>query len=199
MDLPSKLWTGTVFPKFSTAVDTGHNNNTSDLLYHCLIEQTLIHRILSRLLSKQLSKHISTFKLNFCLLHHLLLKPKTLQVLQVQHLLQGKGVMYSMTYLVFWLLDLSDLLSIHLLPWPTQPTNFLSMIQSPFAKANSRYFCLSMRCTPQEIEHNEVVVKKEKRGEEGSKQFTLNNTAATKALKPGFGAAKHFVKRSKYD
>ncbi len=42
-----------------------------------------------------------------------------------------------------------------------------------------------------------MVVKKEERGEEGSKQFTSNHTAATEALKPGFGAAKHFVQRSK--
>ena len=42
-----------------------------------------------------------------------------------------------------------------------------------------------------------MVVKKENRGEEGSKQFTSNYTAATDALKPGFGAAKHFVQRSK--
>ncbi len=54
-----------------------------------------------------------------------------------------------------------------------------------------------MGFTPAEIEHNQVVVKKENRGEEGSKQFTSNYAAATKALKPGFGAAKHFVQRSK--
>ncbi len=42
-----------------------------------------------------------------------------------------------------------------------------------------------------------MVVKKEKRGDEGSKQFTSNYTSATEALKPGFGAAKHFVQRSK--
>ncbi len=46
--------------------------------------------------------------------------------------------------------------------------------------------------TPVEIEHNQAVVKKE-RGEEGSKMFTSNYTAATEALKPGFGATKHFV------
>ncbi len=54
-----------------------------------------------------------------------------------------------------------------------------------------------MGCTPTENEGNQVVVKKEKRGEEGSKQFTSNYTAATEALKPGFGAAKLFVQRSK--
>ncbi len=42
-----------------------------------------------------------------------------------------------------------------------------------------------------------MVVKKENRGEEGSKQFTSNYTAATEALKRGFGAAKHFVQRKK--
>ncbi len=65
------------------------------------------------------------------------------------------------------------------------------------AQANSSYFCLPTGRTPAEIERNQVVVKKEKRGEEGSKQFTSNYTAATEALKPGFGAAKHFVQRSK--
>ena len=65
------------------------------------------------------------------------------------------------------------------------------------AQANSSYFCLPTGRTPAEIERNQVVVKKENRGEEGSKQFTSNYTAATEALKPGFGAAKHFVQRSK--
>ncbi len=41
-----------------------------------------------------------------------------------------------------------------------------------------------------------MVVKKENRGEQCSKQFT-SNYAATEALKPGFGATKHFVQRSK--
>ncbi len=54
-----------------------------------------------------------------------------------------------------------------------------------------------MGSTPAEIEHIQVVVKKEKRGEEGSKQFTANYTAATEAMKPEFGAVKNFVQRSK--
>ncbi len=65
------------------------------------------------------------------------------------------------------------------------------------AQVNSSYFCLPTGRTPTEIERNQVVVKKENRGEEGSKQFTSNYTAATEALKPGFGAAKHFVQRSR--
>ncbi len=60
------------------------------------------------------------------------------------------------------------------------------------AQANSTHFCLSMGCTPAEIELNQVVVKKEKRGEEGSKQLTSNYTVATEALKAGFGAAKYW-------
>ncbi len=48
-----------------------------------------------------------------------------------------------------------------------------------------------------EIKHNQVVVKNKNRRDEGSKQFTLNYNAATKALKPRFGTAKHFVQRSK--
>ncbi len=55
----------------------------------------------------------------------------------------------------------------------TNPANQLPSYDSDtIAQANSGYFCLSMGRTPAEIEHNQVVVKKEKRGEEGSKQFT---------------------------
>ncbi len=80
----------------------------------------------------------------------------------------------------------------------TNPANQLPSYDSnAIAQANSSYFCLSTSCTPTNIEHNQVVVKKEKRGEEGSKQVTLNYTAGTEALKPGFGATKHFVQRSK--
>ncbi len=39
---------------------------------------------------------------------------------------------------------------------------------------NSNYFCLPMGCTPAEIKHNQVVIKKDIRGEEGSKQFISN-------------------------
>ncbi len=81
----------------------------------------------------------------------------------------------------------------------TNPANQLPSYDSDAnAQANSSYFCLSRGHTPTEIERNQVFVKKEKRGEEGSKQFTSNYTAATEALKHGFGAAKHFVQRSKY-
>ena len=80
----------------------------------------------------------------------------------------------------------------------TNPTSQLPSYDSdPVAKANSSYFRLTTGRSAAEIERNQVVVKKEKRGEEGSKQFTSNYTAATEALKPGFGAAKHFVQRSK--
>ncbi len=44
-----------------------------------------------------------------------------------------------------------------------------------------------------------MVVKKENRGDEGSKQFTSNCTADTEVLKFAFGTAKHFVQRSKDD
>ncbi len=57
----------------------------------------------------------------------------------------------------------------------TNTANQLSSYDSDtIAQANSSYFCLSTDCTPAEIERNQVVVKQEKRGEEGSKQFTLN-------------------------
>ncbi len=80
----------------------------------------------------------------------------------------------------------------------TNPANQLPSYDSDaIAQADSSYFCLPMGRTPAEIEHNQVVVKKENSEEEGSKQLTLNYTAATEALKPGFGAAKHFVQRSK--
>ncbi len=62
-----------------------------------------------------------------------------------------------------------------------------------FTQANSCYFCLPMGCNPAEIKCNHLVVNKEKRGEEGSKQFTSNYNAVTEALKPEFGAAKHCV------
>ncbi len=42
-----------------------------------------------------------------------------------------------------------------------------------------------------------MIVKKENKGEEGSNQFVSNYSPATEALKPGFGAAKNFVPRSK--
>ncbi len=74
------------------------------------------------------------------------------------------------------------------------PTNQLSSYDSHvIAQANSGYFCLPMGCNPTEIELNQVFGKKENRGEECSKQFTSNHTAATEALKPEFGA-KHFFK-----
>lgn len=41
--------------------------------------------------------------------------------------------------------------------------------------------------------HNQVVIKKENRQEESSKQFTLKYTAATKALMPGFVVSKLLV------
>ncbi len=48
-----------------------------------------------------------------------------------------------------------------------------------------------------EINHNIVVIKKEKKGDEGSKHFNLDYTAATEILKHGFGTKKKFVLRSK--
>ncbi len=65
------------------------------------------------------------------------------------------------------------------------------------AKANRGYFYHPTVHTPVEIECNQVVVKKEKQGEEDSKLFTLNYTASTEVLKPEIGAAKHFVQRSR--
>ncbi len=50
--------------------------------------------------------------------------------------------------------------------------------------------------TLNEVQHYQVVVKEENRCKEDSKKFTSNNTAATEASKPGFGAANHFVQRS---
>ncbi len=102
-----------------------------------------------------------------------------------------------MTYLMIWLQTLRDLPIIHLLPWPTQPNKLPSYDSDAIAQANSSYFCLSTCRAPTEIEHNQVVVKKENRGEEGSKQFTSNYTTVTEELKPGFDAAKHFLQRSK--
>ncbi len=81
----------------------------------------------------------------------------------------------------------------------TNPVNQLPFYASDtIAPANSSYVCLPSGNTPAEIERNQVVVKEENRGDEGSKKFTSNYTAATEALKPRFCAAKHFVQRSKY-
>ncbi len=64
----------------------------------------------------------------------------------------------------------------------TNPVNqIFSYDSDAIAKANSNYFCLSTGRTPAEIERNQVVVKKEQRGKEGSKQFTSYYTAATEA------------------
>ncbi len=76
----------------------------------------------------------------------------------------------------------------------SNPANQLPSYESyTIVQANSGYFCLPLGHAPTEIKHNQVVVKKENRGDEGSKQFTLNYTAATEALKPEFGAAKFCV------
>ncbi len=48
-----------------------------------------------------------------------------------------------------------------------------------------------------EIKHNQVVVKKENRGDECSKLLSLNYTVGTEVLKPGLGATKRFIQRSK--
>ena len=80
----------------------------------------------------------------------------------------------------------------------TNPANQLPSYDSDaIAQANSSYFCFPMGRIPTEIERYQVVAKNENRGEEGSKQFTLNYIAATNGLMPEFGAAKHFVQRSK--
>ncbi len=71
----------------------------------------------------------------------------------------------------------------------TNPTSQLaSYATDTIAHANSGYFCLPAGHTPLEIKYNQVVVKKESRVEEGSKQFTSNYTTVTEALNPGFGA-----------
>ncbi len=62
-------------------------------------------------------------------------------------------------------------------------------------QANNTYSCLPMGRTPAEIQHDQVVIKQDNGGEEGSKKFTLSYTSAT-ALKPGFCAAKGFVQRN---
>ncbi len=152
----------------------GHINNTSDLLYWCLIKQTLIQRILSASLSKQSSKIISTFKLIFCLLDHFLLNHKTLHVIQVQLCLwslnQDKGLMKLIINLIIWVQTLRELTCIHQLLWPTKPTNQLPFYAfDTIAQANRIYFCLQIDCTPTETKRNEVIVKKENAGEECSK------------------------------
>ncbi len=65
------------------------------------------------------------------------------------------------------------------------------------AKGKSSYYCLPTGHTLTEIKCNQMVVKRENGGNEGSMQFTLNYTVVTEALKPRFGSAKYFVHRSK--
>ncbi len=80
----------------------------------------------------------------------------------------------------------------------SNPTNQLPSYESETTvQANNNYYCLPRGHTPMQIKHNQVVVKNKWKGDEGSKQFTSNSTAATEALKPGFGAAKHFIQWSK--
>ncbi len=64
-------------------------------------------------------------------------------------------------------------------------------------QANNSYCCLPNGHIAIEIKHNQVVVKKQNKGDEGSKQFTSNFPSATEALQPGFGAAKHFIQSSR--
>ncbi len=77
----------------------------------------------------------------------------------------------------------------------SNPANqLLSYEFDTIVQASSIYFFLPMGLTPGEIKQNQVDVKNGNRGDEGSKQFILNYTAATEALKPEFGAAKFYVK-----
>ncbi len=66
--------------------------------------------------------------------------------------------------------------------------NLTPLCKQTVLHSNGLYSCI--KC-------NQVGVKKEKRGYEGSKQFTSNYTAAIEALKFGIGSAKHFVQSSK--
>ncbi len=64
----------------------------------------------------------------------------------------------------------------------SNPINQLPSNESyTIMQANSNYFCLPMGHTPLEIKCNEVVVKKENKGDERSKQFISNYTAAMEA------------------
>ncbi len=121
-------------------------------------------------LSKQASKPISTFKLIFWLLGHLLLKAKNPQVRQVQHLLhQEKRSSEPTAYLVNWLWTLQVLPCISQLM--CNPEKKLPSYESyTIVQANSSYN-IPMGHSPPEIKHNQVVVSKENRGEEGSKSY----------------------------
>ncbi len=79
---------------------------------------------------------------------------------------------------VIWLWTLIDLLCTFQLPWTTLLTNFLPMNRQNHT-SNSSCFCLPMVGIPTEMKHDQVVVKKQNREEEGSKQLTSNYTAPT--------------------
>ncbi len=77
-----------------------------------------------------------------------------------------------------------------------------SSIQLPFqevdtvVEANGSYFhLLPMGHRPTEIKCNQVIVKNEIRGDEGSKTYTSNytDTAATKVLNPRSGEIMHLI------
>ncbi len=86
-------------------------------------------------IEQEIKQPISMFKLNYFMLIHLLWKPKTLLLLQVQHHLwslhQDKELTKLKMYLVIWLWTLRDLLFINQSTWPTLPTNLPLMNLAP--------------------------------------------------------------------
>ncbi len=79
--------------------------------------------------------------------------------------------------------------TLYLLITMNNPTNqLLSYESDTITQANSNYFSLPTGSTLEEIKHNPVIVKRENRGDECSKQFPQTT---------GFDVSKHFVQRSK--
>ncbi len=180
-------------PESNAVIHAGHTYNPAPPYMSDRADYTVPPNFLESL-SKQSNKTISTFNLIFWLLDHLLLKSKIFQVPYVKHHLWS---MMLTTYLVIWLQTLRGLPCICQIPWATSnPANQLPSYESDTnVQAQSSLFCLSTGHSPAEIKHNQVVVKKENTGEEGSKQSKSNYTVATETLKPGFGKVKHFVLR----
>ena len=67
----------------------------------------------------------------------------------------------------------------------------------PFLQPSLTYWGRAAKCTKEEILNRWVVCLKNKRGLEGSREQDVHHSNATKALAQTFGAAKHFVPRTR--
>ena len=64
---------------------------------------------------------------------------------------------------------------------------------SPTAKAHEACFSRTVAVTDEELKQKEVVVKRDKRGDEGSKEYIRHFKDATEALDGKFGVSQHLI------